>query len=82
MLLPGGPPVDELFDLRLERAIKRLNLDTDSVAATLDAACAAERETGSTPIPAARFGARVDDLSEAAYLGGLLEGRRARVARR
>ncbi|MFM2248783.1 MAG: hypothetical protein RL071_4858 [Pseudomonadota bacterium] len=82
MLLPGGPPVDELFDLRLERGIKRLNLDMDAVADTLDAACAAERETGSAPIPAARFGALVDDLSEAAYLGGLLEGRRARAARR
>ena len=54
----------------------------DAVADTLDAACAAERETGSAPIPAGRFGALVDDLSEAAYLGGLLEGRRARAARR
>lgn len=82
MLLPGGPPVDELFDLRLERGLKRLNLDVDAVAAELDAACAAERETGIAPIPAARFGALVDDLSEAAYLGGLLEGRRARGQRR
>ena len=82
MLLPGGPPVDALFDLKLERTLKRLQVDIGALAATLDASCAAERAGGPALIPPARFDALVDDLSEAAYITGLLAGRRARAAAR
>jgi len=77
LMLPGGPPVDELFDLKIERMQKRLP-NAILLAAELDAACAAEREGAPPSLSPENFRTKVDDVSEAAYLEGLLLGRRAR----
>lgn len=76
LLLPGGPPVDALFDLKIERMIKRLP-EALALAAALDADCAAQRAGAKPSLSPEAFRQKVDDVSEAAYLEGLLQGRRA-----
>jgi GT2 family glycosyltransferase len=77
ILLPGGPPVDELFDIRLARTLKLRGQDLDGRAARLDEALAAERAAGTRQLDRQRFQEDVDDISELSFIEGLLSARTA-----
>ena len=77
ILLPGGPPVDELFDIRLARTLKLRGQDLDGRAARLDEALAAERAAGTRQLDRQQFQEEVDEISELSFIEGLLSARKS-----